>query len=51
MAKKVLYADTGMTTIAVEKTTRARICHFGAKKDTYDKILNALMDYREEHPK
>jgi hypothetical protein len=54
MAKKkkvVLYADTGMTTIPLMKTTRDRLKHFDIKGTTYDSILMSLMDYREEHPK
>ena len=54
MTKKkevVLYADTGLTSIPLEKTTRDRLKYFGAKGTTYDSILMSLMDYREEHPK
>lgn len=36
------------TTIAVFTYTKDRLNNFGGKGDTYDDILNRLMDYKEK---
>lgn len=36
------------TTIPIEKDTRDRLKRFGSKDETYDEILDRLMDYLEE---
>jgi hypothetical protein len=33
----------------VEKGTRNRLTEFGKKGETYDQILNKLMDFYEKH--
>lgn len=33
-----------MTSIKVKKTTRDRLADFGKKSETYDDVLNRLMD-------
>jgi len=37
------------TTLPVEKTTRNRVADFGHKRETYDDILNKVLDFYEEH--
>ena len=36
------------TTLAVSSRTRNRLKHLGSKRETYDEILQRLMDFAEE---
>ncbi len=38
-----------LTTIALKKATRDRLTAFGYKGETFEDILNRLMDLGEEH--
>lgn len=38
--------DNDTTTIQISKTTRERLISIGKKGETYDEILNALVDLK-----
>lgn len=42
--------DDRRTTIAISSSTRDRLRHLGRKGETYDQLLNRLMDVYAERP-
>jgi hypothetical protein len=39
------------SSVAVEKRTRLRLDKLGTRHETYDQIINRLIDFYEEHNK
>lgn len=39
------------SSVAVEKSTRLRLDKLGARHETYDQIINRLIDFYEENSK
>lgn len=38
-----------ITTVKVQKKTRDRLAKFGNKSETFDDVINRLLDFFEEH--
>lgn len=38
-----------VTTIKIRKETRDRLAEIGSKRETYDQILNHIMEFYEKH--
>ncbi len=38
-----------VTTIKIRKETRDRLAEIGSKRETYDQILNYIMEFYEKH--
>ena len=44
---RVHLRSVGITTIKLEPATRVRLANLGRKGDTYDQIINCLIDHYE----
>lgn len=40
-----------VTTIKIRKETRNRLAELGSKRETYDQILNHIIEFYEKHNK